>query len=97
MFAAATLPATAMIVAVGGIVGIAPVLVLLAAMIVRGRMPGEDSLQRLIEHRATPHRRRRPLRPRRPAFTVFTHPVRGLLLASAMAERGPPAALATSR
>lgn len=91
IFAVASLPATAMIIAVGGIIGIAPVLALLVAMIVLGRVPGEESLQRLIERRA-PRRRRHPrLRARRPAFMVFTHPVRGLLLASAMAERGPPA------
>lgn len=96
LFALASLPATVMIVAVGGIVGIAPVLVLLAAMIALGRVPGEESLQRLIARRS-PQRRRRPLRARRPAFTVFSHPVRGLLIASAMAERGPPPALAHLR
>ena len=96
VFAVATLPATAAIVAVGGIVGVFPVLALLVAMIVLGRVPGEESLQRLIE-RFTPRRTRRPLRDRRPAFSFFHHPVRGLLLASAMAERGPPPALLLTR
>ncbi len=96
VFALASLPATALIVAVGGIVGIAPVLALLAAMIVLGRVPGEGSLQRLIERRP-PQRKRASLRAPRPSFFDLSHPVRGLLIASAMAERGPPAALATIR
>lgn len=93
LFAVAAMPATVMIVAVGGIIGITPVLVLLAAMIVLDRVPGETSLQRLIA-RSTPRRRRPPRRAPRPTCADLRHPLRGLLIASAMAERGPPPALA---
>lgn len=89
LFALASLPATVMIVAAGGIVGVAPVIVLLATMIVFGRLPGERSVQRLVERRS-PARRRSRRRAARPSYTVLTHPIQGLLIASAMAERGPP-------
>jgi hypothetical protein len=77
-----------------GLLLLSPALVL-ALPLLAGRYLGEDTLERLAARVAAPRRRRRaapaPLPRRRPRAT----PLRGgRLLASALAERGPPATVA---
>jgi hypothetical protein len=93
MFLVATAPATTLIVLAGGLVGFAPVLFLLIALLVVGRLPGDEALQRLIE-RWSPKRPRAPRRAAKP-LTAPTHlPLCSPLIASALAARGPPPRLA---
>jgi hypothetical protein len=94
MFLIATAPATTLIVLAGGLVGFAPVLFLLVALLVVGRLPGDEALQRLIE-RWSPKRARAPRRAAKPRVGRAHHPLRSLLIASALAERGPPLRTAT--
>jgi hypothetical protein len=76
-----------------GVLHLAPALVLFAALLAR-RYPGERHVVALTV------RGRRPRRRGRAAIVLVTprpsrsRPRGGLLLASALAERGPPAALA---
>ncbi len=89
----AELPLVALIVAAGGILGVIPALLLPVIFLIFGRIPGEQALQVLIECRRPKKRHARPVRQRKPVGAPATHPIRGLLLASALAERGPPPAL----
>jgi hypothetical protein len=93
MFLLATAPATAMIVLAGGLAGFAPVLFLLVGLVIAGRLPGEEALARLIERRSPKHASA-PKRSPRPRSATAFHPLRSLLIASALAERGPPRTLA---
>ncbi len=76
-----------------GVLHLAPALVLFAALLAR-RYPGERHVVALVV------RGRRPRRRRRTAIVLMTPrpsrscPRGGLLVASALAERGPPAAFA---
>ena len=76
-----------------GLLLLSPALVL-ALPLVAGRYLGEDTLERLAARRAVPRRRRFAgtvvaLAPRRRPRALVARG--GLLLADALAERGPPA------
>ncbi|HMJ35561.1 MAG TPA: hypothetical protein VK501_16755 [Baekduia sp.] len=76
-----------------GLLLLSPALVLLLPL-VAGRYLGEEQLERLVARRATPRRDRpvsAPLPRRRPRAVVVRG---GRLLASALAERGPPLTVA---
>jgi len=70
-----------------GLLYLAPAL-LLAALLLGGRYPGERVLARPLRRRFTP--RRRPLRRALPRPPRRTTPRGGLLIAAGLAGRGPP-------
>jgi hypothetical protein len=75
-----------------GLLLLSPALVL-ALPLLAGRYLGEDTLERLVARRAVPRRRVRGIAaafvPRRTPRALVARG--GLLLAAALAERGPPA------
>jgi hypothetical protein len=72
-----------------GLLLLSPALVLLAPLLA-GRYVGEERLERLVA-RYAPHRRPRPVSASLPRRRPHAAVVRGgRLLASALAERGPP-------
>ncbi len=73
-------------------VHLAPALVLFAVLLAR-RYPGERRVAALLQ-RLRPRRRRLTATIVAPSRPDRSRPRGGLLLASALAERGPPAALA---
>jgi hypothetical protein len=77
-----------------GLLLLSPALVLLLPLLA-GRYLGEETLERLAARVAAPRRRRTPTAARLPRRRLRATLVRGgRLLASALAERGPPATVA---
>lgn len=74
-----------------GVVYLAPALVLFAVLLTR-RYPGERHVARLVTRGRSPRRSPAGRPPARPRVTR-RRPRGGLLIASALAERGPPPVL----
>lgn len=89
VFLAITAPLAIAIAASGGLVALAPLLLLVVPILATGRAPGMRTLERV---RRRPDRRRREPRELapKPATLVASFRIPGLLHAGPLAGRGPP-------
>jgi hypothetical protein len=89
-FLVVTLPFAIAIAIAGGLLGLAPLLLLVLPILAIGRAPGVEVLERARARAATPRRVARHIRALRPLFTEPEFRFVGSLLANSLAERGPP-------
>jgi len=89
-FLAAALPLAVAIALAGGLVALAPLVLLLLPVLVTGRAAGVDALGRLATRRTPRRPARAGLAPAGPSPRRVA--VGGLLIASSLAKRGPPLA-----
>ena len=90
VFLAVCVPAVVAIAASGGLVALAPLLLLVVPILATGRAPGVDALERLrASFDARPRRAPRSIAPK-PGVLRTTFNLNSRLLAAAIARRGPP-------
>ena len=90
VFLAVCLPAALAIAASGGLVALAPLLLLVVPILATGRAPGVDALERMrSSFDGRPRRAPRSIVPK-PAVLHTAIDLSSRLLAGAIARRGPP-------
>ena len=88
-FLAITAPLAVAIAAAGGLVALAPLLLLVLPILATGRAPGMRTLERVRRRLGRRRRAPRDLAPK-PATLVSSFRIPGLLHAGPLAGRGPP-------